>query len=121
PSEYSLSEDQDYLLNLGRQVLIEHQPKAEEFTDPERTRAIFFNVARDLLNELSQNKKIPLSYRELQKLARILVRQTIGFGLVEVLLFDDQLQDIFLNAPLSQNPVFVRHAVYGECATNVIP
>lgn len=121
PPEYSLSEEHHLLLNLGRQVLIEHQPKAEEFTDPERTRSVFFNVARDLLNELAQTKRIPLSYRELQRLATILVRQTIGFGLIEVLLMDDHLQDIFLNAPLAQNPVFIRHSSFGECVTNIIP
>lgn len=121
PPEYTLSEDHHVLLNLGRTVLIEHQPKAEEFIDAERTRAVFFNVARDLLNELAQSRGIPLTYRELTKLANILVRQTIGFGLIEVLLLDDQLQDIYLNAPLAQNPVYVRHAVYGECVTNVIP
>ncbi len=121
PPEYNLIEEHHLLLNLGRQVLIEHQPKAEEFTDPERTRAVFFNVARDLINELAQTKHITLSYRELQRLATILVRQTIGFGLIEVLLMDDQLQDLFLNAPLAQNPIFVRHTVFGECVTNIIP
>ncbi len=121
PPEYSLSEEHHFLLNLGRNVLIEHRPKAEDFSDPERTRAVFFNVARDLLNELAQSKRIQLNYRELQKLAKILVRQTIGFGLVEVLLLDDKLQDIFLNAPIAQNPIYIKHAIYGECLTNVMP
>ncbi len=121
PLEYSLSEEHHMLLNLGRNVLIQHEPKAEEFTDPERVRNIFFNVARDLLNELSQSKGINLSYRELQNLAKILVRQTIGFGLIEVLLMDTNLQDVYLNSPISQNPIFVRHAKYGECVTNVLP
>lgn len=121
PPEYALSEEHHMLLNLARNVLIEHQPKAEEFTDPERTRTVFFNIARDLINELAQNKNISLNYKELQQLARILVRQTIGFGLIEVLLLDEKLQDIFLNAPLAQNPVYVRHSLYGECVTNVIP
>ncbi len=121
PPEYSLSEEHHLLLNLGKNVLIEHQPKAEEFVDPERTRSVFFNVARDLLAELSQTKGLALSYKDLQKLATILVRQTVGFGVVEVLLLDNKIQDIFLNSPLAQNPVFIRHSVYGECVTNVIP
>ncbi len=121
PPEYSLNEEHHVLLNLGKNVLIEHQPKAEEFTDPERTRSIFFNVSRDLIGELAETKGIILSYRELNKLARILVRQTIGTGLIEVLLLDSKLQDIFLNSPIAQNPVFVRHEEYGECVTNIIP
>jgi archaeal flagellar protein FlaI len=121
PPEYSLEEDMQELLNLARNVLIEHQPKAEEFTDPEKTRQVFFNVSRDLLRELSESKKIDLDYGELNKLARILVRHTIGFGLIEVLLQDKKLQDIVLNSPISLNPVFLRHGEFEECVTNVIP
>ena len=96
PPEYSLDEDKQGLLNLARNVLIEHQPKAEEFTDPEKTRQVFFNVSRDLLRDLAESKKIKLNYNELNELARILVRYTIGFGLIEVLLQDRDLQDIVL-------------------------
>jgi type IV secretory pathway ATPase VirB11/archaellum biosynthesis ATPase len=121
PPEYTLSEEHHLLLNLGKNVLLQHQPKSEEFTDPEKVRALFFNVARDLISELSQSKQIPLNYRELNRLAKILVRQTIGFGLIEVLLLDENLQDVFLNAPIAQNPVFVRHSKFGDCITNIMP
>ncbi len=121
PPEYTLDEDFHMLLNLARNVLIEHRPKAEEFTDIERTRQVFFNVARDLLQELAKNKKISLTYNELNRLATILVRHTIGFGLIEVLLQDEKLQDIVLNAPIPLNSVFVRHAEFDECVTNIIP
>ena len=121
PPEYALDEDFHMLLNLARNVLIEHRPKAEEFTDVERTRQVFFNVSRDLLQELAENKKVKLSYNELNRLAIILVRHTIGFGLIEVLLQDPKLQDIVLNAPIALNPIFVRHQDYDECFTNIIP
>ena len=121
PPEYTLSEEHHLLLNIARGVLLEHRPKAEEFTDPEKTRHVFFNVARDLVSELAKSKNMELTYRELQKLARILVRYTIGYGLIEILLLDEKLQDIALNAPIAQNPIFVRHEQYEECATNIIP
>ena len=121
PPEYTLNEDHHLLLTLARQVLSEHRPKSEEFIDAERTRQVFFNVSRDLLTELSKSKGIPLSYRELVKLSNILVRHTIGFGLLEILLADEKLQDIVLNAPIAQNPVFVRHSKFEECVTNVFP
>jgi len=121
PPENNLSEDQSRLLNLARGVLVEHQPKAEEFTDTERTRRVFFNISKDLLQDLAQNQKIKLSYSDLNKLATILVRHTIGFGVLEVLLKDKNLQDISLNAPISMIPVFVRHQEYDECMTNILP
>ncbi|RMD65545.1 hypothetical protein D6817_05815 [Candidatus Pacearchaeota archaeon] len=121
PPEYALDSEHLNLLNLARNVLSEHRPKAEEFVDPERTRKIFMNIARDMLTELSNTKGIQLSNKKLEELARILVRYTIGFGLVEVLISDPKLQDIVMNAPITQSPVFVRHEDYGECVTNIIP
>ena len=121
PPEYLLNDDHHLLLNLARNVLIEHRPTAEEFNDPERTRQVFFNVARDLLKDLAANKNISLKYPELMKLATILVRHTIGFGILEVLLKDENLQDIMVNAPVSLTPIFVRHNEFSECVSNLIP
>ena len=121
PPEYNLGEDHHMLLNLARNVLIEHRPSAEEFSDPERTRQVFINVAKDLLTDLAGNKNIKLSYAEVNNLANILVRHTIGFGILEVLLTDEDLQDIVVNAPVSLSPIFVRHNEFNECMTNLIP
>ncbi len=121
PPEYTLSEEHHLLLNLGKNVLLQHEPKSDELTDPEKVRSLFFNIARDLISELAQTKQINLNYRELTKLARILVRQTIGFGPIEILLLDTNLQDVFLNSPVGQNPIFVRHGKYGDCVTNILP
>jgi type IV secretory pathway ATPase VirB11/archaellum biosynthesis ATPase len=119
--ENSLNEDQNTLLNLARGVLIEHQPKAEEFTDVARIREVFFNISKDLLQDLAQTKKIKLNYSDLNKLSTILVRQTIGFGIIEVLLQDKNLQDIMLNAPIPMTNIFVKHQDYDECVTNILP
>lgn len=121
PPEYALPEEHHTLLNLGRNVLSEHRPKSEEFTDPERTRKVFLNIAKDLISELSKSQNIPLSHKDLNSLAKILVRHTIGYGLIEVLLADEKIQDIVLNAPITQNPIFLRHQDYDECVTNIVP
>jgi type IV secretory pathway ATPase VirB11/archaellum biosynthesis ATPase len=120
PPEYTLKEEHHLLLNLARNVLIEHRPTSDEFNNPERTRQIFFNVSRDLIQDLARSKNINISYSDLNRLATILVRYSIGFGIVEVLLQDDKLQDIALNAPASLSPIFVRHNDYDECVTNIV-
>jgi len=121
PPEYSLGEEKNMLLNLARNVLIEHRPTEEEFGDLERTRQVFFNIARDLLKDLARSKNVSLGYDELAVLAKILVRHTIGFGIIEVFLQDERLQDIVINSPISQSPIFVRHNDFDECITNIIP
>lgn len=121
PPENTLNEEHNILLNLAKEVLIEHQPRAEEFTDTERTRQVFFNISRDLLRDLADRKGMKIDYSVLNKLATILVRNTVGFGIIEILLQDKNLQDIVLNAPIPRTTIFVRHQDYDECLTNILP
>ncbi len=121
PPEFRLSEDEYELLDTARTIVAEHKPSREEFIDPERLREVFFNVGRDLVEELAGNKQLELSEERIKKLAEILVRYTVGFGLIEVLLADERIQDISVNSPQGQVTLFVVHNDYGECTTNIIP
>jgi len=121
PPEFKISEEKQELIDLARKVLAEHEPKAEEFIDPERMRENFFNIGRDLISELAAHKGTELAYSELKDMAEILVRYTVGFGMVESLLDDPDIQDISINSPPGLVPIFVVHAKYGECITNISP
>ncbi|MDD5133216.1 MAG: type II/IV secretion system ATPase subunit [Candidatus Nanoarchaeia archaeon] len=121
PPEFKISEDKYMLLTLAKSVLSEHKPKAEEFVDPERIRRTFFNIGKDLLTELATHRGIEISYNEIEELADILVRYTVGFGLIEILLNDKKVQDISINGPIGQTPIFLVHADYDECVTNIYP
>ncbi len=121
PPEFKISEDKQELLNLARIVLSEHKPREEEFLDPDKMRDTFFNIGRDLLMELAETKGYDIKYNEVEELARILVRHTVGFGLIEVLLQDEKIQDIVVNGPIGQTKIFITHEDYEECVTNIIP
>ncbi len=121
PPELKITEDEYELIDLARTVLAEHKPRDEEFLEPERMRRTFFNIGKDLLLELAENKGLELEYRQIRKLAKILVRSTIGFGLLESLLADPKVQDVTVNSPIGENPIFIVHADYGECVTNLTP
>jgi len=121
PPEFNLDEDKYGLLEEARTVLIEYKPKAEEFIETEKIRQNFFSIGRDLLTELAENKGLSLTYEELEEITRILVRYTIGFGLIEVLLRDEKIQDINVNGPIGETPIFIVHQDYEECVTNIIP
>ncbi len=118
PPEFQISEDKYELVELARKVLAEHQPKAEEFLDTEKMRTTFINIGKDLITELSQHRNIPLSYEETEELAEILVRYTVGFGMIEILLKDPNIQDIAINSPPGTQ-LFIVHAKYDECITNI--
>ncbi|MBN2454024.1 type II/IV secretion system ATPase subunit [Candidatus Woesearchaeota archaeon] len=121
PPEFTLSEDKYELLDVARRILSEHKPERSEFVDPQRMRSVFFNLGSDLLEELATTKGVNLRGRDVEKLANILVRYTVGFGLVEVLLQDERVQDITINSPAGRLPMFIVHRDYDDCATNIIP
>ncbi len=121
PPEFKLSEEKYEILDTARKIMAEHKPKRTEFIDPERMRQVFYNVGSDLIDELAAEKNISLTSSETEQLTNILVRYTVGFGLIEVLLQDEKVQDITVNNQMGEVPMFIVHQDYGDCKTNIIP
>ncbi|MEK6816972.1 MAG: ATPase, T2SS/T4P/T4SS family, partial [Nanoarchaeota archaeon] len=121
PPEFKLSEDKYALVDLAKSVLAEHQPKEEAFLDPAKMRTTFFNIGSDLLRELAEHQNLDLTPKEVVELTEILIRHTIGFGFIELLLKDERIQDVSINAPNGDVPIFVLHGTYDNCVTNIIP
>lgn len=121
PPEFRLSEEKYEILDQARGILAEHKPKRDEFVDPQRIRNVFSNVGKDLLVEIANAHNVVLSQDEIDELTQILIRYTVGFGLIEILLLDEGIQDISINSPMGQTPMFIVHTKFGECYTNVIP
>ncbi len=121
PPEFNLSEDKYELLDEAKKILSAHKPSEKDFVNPKRMRQVFLNVGHDLIEELSEYNNIFLTEKEKNMLAEILVRYTVGFGLLEVLLRDKQVQDVTVNSPSGLSPVFLVHEIYGDCRTNILP
>ncbi len=118
--EFYLSEEKYSLLNEARAILMERKMEEKEIRDLESVRKIFIERGKSILKDLVISKRLPISPREIDELAEILVRYTVGFGVLEILLADDKIQDIYVNAPPGYLPIFINHADYGECETNLI-
>ncbi|MGV8087261.1 MAG: ATPase, T2SS/T4P/T4SS family [Candidatus Woesearchaeota archaeon] len=121
PPEFKLTEEKYEILDLARKIMAEHQPEKQEFIDPARMREVFINIGRDLIEELVEYKNLKLKHSEIEELAKILVRYTVGFGVIEALLEDDKVQDITINSPMGQVPIFIVHQDYDYCRTNLVP
>jgi type IV secretory pathway ATPase VirB11/archaellum biosynthesis ATPase len=119
PQEFLLTEDKYTVLDAARRYLTEHRPAETELTEPGRAREIFLNIGKDMIKDLSRN--IPLTQKEIAELAAILARYTAGFGVLEVLLADEKIQDMYINSPIGTTPIFIFHSDFEECETNLIP
>ena len=121
PPEFRLGEEEYTILDAARRYMAAHKPTKTEFADPQRMRDIFSDIGRDLISELADHANITLTTKTLNTLADILTRYTAGYGVLEVILGDENVQDIYLNAPMGDSPIYLYHGDYEECITNIIP
>lgn len=121
PPEFKFIEEEYQLLDDAKRIMAEHKPTKEEFVDPQRMREVFLNIGKDLLNDLLVHKNIDLDEETVDQLAQALLRHTVGFGLIELLLSDPKVQDVNINSPNGELPVFIVHQDYGDCYTNIYP
>ncbi|MEM5792779.1 MAG: type II/IV secretion system ATPase subunit [Candidatus Aenigmatarchaeota archaeon] len=121
PPEFKLPDNKYFLLESARKILAERKPTETEFIDPEKAREVFMNMGKETILKLSNEHGVKLSSYELEELANILARYTAGFGILEVLLSDPNLQDIYINSPIGVTPIYASHDDFEECETNLIP
>ena len=118
PPEYNLRQDELRLLEKVRRRMIGYRPKDLAFTEPAGAREYFRRMAKELLEEELISDRETCAPEELESYADLLARYTNGLGIVEDLLSDSRITDVYINAPADTNPV---HVVMDgdECASNV--
>jgi len=121
PPEFNLPEEKYKLLDAARRFLASHNPESGEFARPERMRQVFQNIGRDMIRDIADQMNIEVSGEELEQLTAVLNRYTSGLGVLELLLADPKVQDVYINSPIGNAPIYISHQDYEECETNLIP
>ncbi len=121
PPEFNLSEEKYAVMDAARRYMATHRPKTAEFVRSEKVREIFYNIGKDMLREVADKMGIYLTTNDIEQLTEILTRYTAGLGVLEILLADERIQDIYINSPIESQPIMVFHQDYQECQTNLIP
>ncbi len=120
PPEYALPPEKYFLLEKTKEVVAGHRPGEVSFMDIAQARKYFRKIYTATISDIARKNKIELSVEEIQDLAGIVARYTIGYGILELLLSDRQLTDVYIDSPLGVKPIYVVHSKYGQCQTNVI-
>jgi flagellar protein FlaI len=129
PSEYGLPTPHMRLLHLARKELQRLPPRSVDLRRPAEIRAYVAQVGERLLYRIAKEKDIHIGQDRSEeiattrRLAEVLAKYTAGLGIVETLLRDPNVQDVFVDAPASRTPVYVTIAPVAEshqrCLTNV--
>ncbi len=120
PPEYTLPPDKYFLLEKTKEIVAGHRPGEVNFFDVGQARQYFHKVYVATISDIAAKNNINLTVEEKEDLAEIVSRYTIGYGILEILLSDKQLTDVYMDAPLASKPIYVVHSKYGQCQTNVV-
>ena len=121
PPEFNLPEEKYKLLDAARRFMASHKPEEGEFAQPDRMQQVFENIGRDMLRDIASQMGLNLSLEELDALTGILNRYTSGLGVLELLISDPKVEDIYINSPIGDSPIYLTHQDFEDCETNLIP
>jgi len=121
PPEYFLKKDEMDILISVRDILGKLTPEETPFIRTRKVREIVKGMAIDLINKEAKEKGLDLSGEDIEKLAEILTKITVGFGILEDIVADDKIEDVYINSPIGEIPIIVKHSDYGEMITNILP
>ncbi len=121
PPEFNLPEEKYKLLDAARRFMASHKPDEGEFARPDRMQDVFENIGRDMLRDIANQMGLNLSLDELDALTNVLNRYTSGLGVLELLLADKKVEDVYINSPIGESPIYLTHQDFGDCETNLIP
>ncbi|MBL7206879.1 MAG: type II/IV secretion system ATPase subunit [Candidatus Aenigmarchaeota archaeon] len=121
PPEFQLSDQEYTVLDEARRYMAIHRPKEAEFVKTEKVRELFYSIGKDIIRDTADKMGTHLSADKVEELANILTRYTAGMGVMELLLKDSKIQDIYVNSPVETQPILIFHQDWEECKTNLIP
>ncbi len=120
PPEFSLPEQQYVVMEKTKELVSQYSPKSAILVHGSPGREQFIELYEDTLRDVAKQMSVRLSSKDVRFLANILARHTVGYGILELLLMDKRITDIYVDAPLGSKPVYLVHSNYGQCQSNVV-
>lgn len=114
PPEYKLPPKQVDILLQVREKLLENEGSLK----PDLAKEQVQKRSQKLIADTALKENIDLEQERIRTLSKIITKYTAGFGLIETLLSDKKIQDIYVDAPMGENPIYIHHQDYEECFTN---
>jgi type IV secretory pathway ATPase VirB11/archaellum biosynthesis ATPase len=105
PPEYELPHDELIILEKVRTSLLHHRPKDVSFMDAATAEDYFHRLSTQIISHLAGDQGMSIEIEHIEHLADIFARYSAGFGILEDLFLDRRIQDIYVNAPVSTNPI----------------
>ncbi|HEY9205318.1 MAG TPA: ATPase, T2SS/T4P/T4SS family [Candidatus Methanoperedens sp.] len=118
PAEYNMRPEELEIIDSVRKKLMKHRPKDLKFSDSASSREYFRRLGKQMLSEEAADMGVKLTPDEINNFSDIIAKYTTGLGILEDVLSDERVTDVYVNAPSDINPIHV--VVDGEeCLSNI--
>lgn len=129
PPEYDLPQKKAELISKVKESLAENHKDIKDLRDPKLVKDYIEGKGKKLIKKIAERLDIGLGkkrqeeLREVERLSNILTKYTAGYGVLETLLIDPRVEDIYVDAPAEQNKVYVEikgpKKIREKCMTNI--
>ncbi|ASJ06219.1 CpaF family protein [Thermococcus pacificus] len=110
-----LSKDEEELLaRIRDRAITELQIDPTAFPNPEERRRVFMNAVKQVI----RSEAPTFSEGRIEVLADMIVQSMIGYGKLDPLVHDDNLEEIMVIG--TNKPVYVWHRRFNMCKTNIV-
>jgi len=118
PVEYNMRPKELEIIEAVRKKLMKHRPKDLNFSDPANSREYFRRLGKQMIVEEAHMIGVKLTPDEINTFSDILAKYTTGLGILEDVLSDERVTDVYVNSPADINPIHI--SVDGEeCISNI--
>ncbi|MBI5553617.1 MAG: Flp pilus assembly complex ATPase component TadA [Candidatus Diapherotrites archaeon] len=101
-------------------MVAQYRPGRISLSSVSSNRKYFERIYQSSIQDICTENKLPFSRPEIAELAEMVARYTVGYGILEILLNDKRLTDLYVDAPIGQRPLYVVHSEFGQCQTNIL-
>lgn len=129
PREYTLPDAGIKLLHRAKQEFVE-DVRGGGTSNTSKLKSQLRREASETISALARSTGMSSGQLEevggIEFLTDALLRHTVGLGVLEYLLIDNNVQDIYIDAPADENPVHLVigdmgiENVHGKCLTNIV-
>ncbi|MFW6141288.1 MAG: ATPase, T2SS/T4P/T4SS family [Candidatus Saliniplasma sp.] len=129
PSEYQIDKTTAELILSVKGSLADQYPKDIDLSRPEQVKKYITNHGRKLLERTAEKLDLTLGKNREEEmenidfLSNILAKYTAGYGIIETLLKDPNVEDIYVDAPSDNNNIYVEiggvKGIREKCRTNI--
>jgi len=129
PPEYEMKTAKAKLVSKLKYALVDSFSSGPNLSEQRRIKNYIKKRGMSLIQksvgsqELKLGKSRTGELSEIKRLSQILAKYTAGYGVLETLLSDERVEDIYVDAPVERNEVYVEikssKSIRKKCRTNI--